>query len=132
MATGIYLLLAAVVYAVLADRLDRSANREVEKRRRPVALAAISGDLPPTPLEKPSFGDVLRLRDGRVVRAYRLVAPTKATQQVRADRMKQIVPTQLETVDDREASSSAAHLSDSHRTIQRDDRTRRDRHLLVI
>src|SRR5690349_13025501 len=77
MATGIYLLLAAVVYGVLADRLDRSTTREVEKRRRPVALTAVSGELPPTPFEKSLLRDVLRLRNRRVVRAHSLVVSAK-------------------------------------------------------
>jgi len=132
METGIYILLAAIVYGILADRLDRSADQEDQKRRRPVALTTVSGDLPPTPLEEPTRRDVLRTPNRRVVRKHRVVTPSKATQQIGADRVKQVVPIQLERVDDREAGSRAAQLSNSNRTIQRDDRTRRNRHLLII
>jgi hypothetical protein len=33
----VYLLLAAVLYGILADRIDRAVEREIHKRRAPAA-----------------------------------------------------------------------------------------------
>ena len=132
METGVYVLLAAVVYGALADWLDRLTDRDVEQRRRPAVLTAVSGDLPTPTLEKPSLRDILRPRNRRVVREHRLATPAKAAQQVSPDRVKQVIPIQPQLFDDCESSSRPTHLSNNDRTIQRDDRARRNRHLLVI
>src|SRR5262245_57901469 len=132
METGIYILLAAVVYGILADQLDRSSDRELEKRRRPALLKAVSGDLTPTPLEKSSFSRVLSQADRGIVRRNRLVVAAKSPQQVSPNRVEQVIGAKLELVDDREPSRHPAQLGDRDRTIQRNDRARRDRHLLVI
>ena len=132
METGIYALLAAVVYGILADRLDRFSDREVEMRRRPTLLQAISGDLPPAPLEETPLGSVLRERDRGVVRRNRLSMAAKTPEQVSPNRVEQVVSAKAELVHEREPSARPLQLRNRHGSIQRDDRARRDRHLLVI
>jgi hypothetical protein len=55
----LYLILAAVVYAVLADRTDEAVDREMKKRRAEPSNLALVEDFDVQPHLGPRFGRML-------------------------------------------------------------------------
>ena len=56
MHTLIYLLLAAIIYGVLADRTDRAVDREMKKRRRGGTGLALVDEFSARPDFAPRYG----------------------------------------------------------------------------
>src|SRR5580765_8029436 len=81
---------------------------------------------------KGPFGRVLASSDRGVVRRRGLGVATQSPQHVGADRMKQVVLTELEPVYEGERSIGAFDLSDRDGAVEGDHGTRRHRQQLVV
>ena len=55
----VYIILAAVIYAVLADHTDKAVDREMKKRRAQVSNLALVEDFDVRPHLAPRFGRML-------------------------------------------------------------------------
>lgn len=55
----VYVLLAAIIYAVLADRTDKAVDREMKKRRAEAGKPALVEDFNVRPQLGPRFGRML-------------------------------------------------------------------------
>ena len=55
----VYVVLAAIIYAVLADRTDKAVDREMKKRRVEASTLALVEDFDVRPQLGPRFGRML-------------------------------------------------------------------------
>lgn len=55
----VYVVLAAIIYAVLADRTDKAVDREMKKRRAEATKLALVEDFDVRPQLRPRFGRML-------------------------------------------------------------------------
>jgi hypothetical protein len=55
----VYVVLAAIIYAVLADRTDKAVDREMKKRRAEASTLALVEDFDVRPQLGPRFGRTL-------------------------------------------------------------------------
>lgn len=55
----VYVVLAAIIYAVLADRTDKAVDREMKKRRAEATKLALVEDFDVRPQLGPRFGRML-------------------------------------------------------------------------
>lgn len=55
----VYVVLAAIIYAVLADRTDKAVDREMKKRRAEASTLGLVEDFDVRPQLGPRFGRML-------------------------------------------------------------------------
>ena len=82
--------------------------------------------------EKLAFRNVSRPGDCQFVRRGGLDVSSEAAEEVGAHRMEQSIVLQVECLDQREPRRRPLDLRNGHRSVQRDNRTRRDRHVQII
>ena len=58
----VYIVLAAIIYAVLADRTDKAVDREMKKRRAEASSLTLVEDFDVRPQLGPRFGRLLTRR----------------------------------------------------------------------
>src|SRR5829696_10560237 len=83
-------------------------------------------------VEERALGGVLGAGDRRVVRGSRLAVTSEPSQQVRSDRVLEMMAVERERVDEREAGLRAVQLRDCDGAVERHDGARRDSEVEVV
>jgi hypothetical protein len=76
----VYLVLAAVIYIVLADRTDAAADRELEKRRSEAGSLGLVEDFDVRPDLGPRYGRLLRRHAGQATASRQPADPPTSDQ----------------------------------------------------
>src|SRR6266567_8288875 len=91
-----------------------------------------SGNCLASTLQEVALRRVFAAGDRRLVRHRRLGVSTETPEQIRANRVEQVIGAEIETVDENERRIRSLDLGHRNRTVECNRRARGDRQVLVI